>query len=101
MDPVFTSSLIRGIVDGDGSWEFRRTTASIALSISSANITFLQSVQKAINEMCLKSCSEAGLIYHKGANAFQLNYLKQSECNQIGEWMYNTNKIDVDNGLVM
>eukprot|EP01084_Bolivina_argentea_P195192 334916_1 len=100
MDPIFTSSLIRGIVDGDGCWGFMRRkqqrNPTIYLSFSSASITFLQSIQKVINQECLKSSSDPGKIY--GVKTyFQLNYHCQSELNEIGEWMYNTNKIDVDN----
>eukprot|EP01084_Bolivina_argentea_P064150 117036_1 len=104
MDPVFTSSLIRGIVDGDGSWILTRRkhqrNPAIRLSFSSASITFLQSIQKAINRECLKSSSDRGKIYSDKLY-FQLQYHCQSELNEIGEWMYNANKIDVDNGLVM
>eukprot|EP01084_Bolivina_argentea_P195193 334919_1 len=100
IDPAFTSSLIRGIVDGDGCWGFMRRkqqrNPTIYLSFSSASITFLQSIQKVINQECLKSSSDPGKIY--GVKTyFQLNYHCQSELNEIGEWMYNTNKIDVDN----
>eukprot|EP01084_Bolivina_argentea_P195191 334915_1 len=104
MNPVFTPSLIRGIIDGDGSWVMQRRTKTnypmIYLTLSSANITFLQSVRNAINLMCLESRSDLGKIY-SNKTYFELKYHCQSECNQIGEWMYNNNKMDVNNGLVL
>eukprot|EP01084_Bolivina_argentea_P042155 77763_1 len=104
IDPAYASSLIRGIVDGDGCWvlDFKRTQNNprIYFSLCSASITFLQSVRKVINGICLESSSDLGRIYPTGSN-FRLNYHCKSELNQIGEWMYNTNKTDIDNGLVL
>eukprot|EP01084_Bolivina_argentea_P195194 334922_1 len=104
IDPAFTSSLIRGIVDGDGCWGFdfqrKHNNPQIILAFSSASVTFLQSVRKAINSICLESEADLGGIY-SDKSCFRLRYHRKSELNQIGEWMYNTNTTDIDNGLVL
>eukprot|EP01083_Nonionella_stella_P211111 763670_1 len=100
IDAEYLSSIVRGIVDGDGCWHIRSTSAAeMWLSITSANYSFLFSIKTIINKYCLNTNQDRGTICpdpdaKKSQNCYQLFYYDTAECIQIGEWMYQTEHIN-------
>eukprot|EP01084_Bolivina_argentea_P267571 454221_1 len=85
-------ALIRGIVDGDGSWTFALQAARVDFKICAANPSLLASIKSVINRECLRSSKDPGFIYKADniSRAWHLRYSKQLECKHIGEWLYET-----------
>ena len=81
-------SLIRGIADGDGSWAFDTTNAAMSFELSSANESFLLNIRDIINEQCSLSSLAGNLIPSHMGSHYYLRYRKISDCNQIGQWLY-------------
>eukprot|EP01084_Bolivina_argentea_P152643 266240_1 len=52
IDEVFLPTLIRSIIDGDGSWLFAIRDQNMRLQITSSNKEFLEKIQYAINNHC-------------------------------------------------
>eukprot|EP01083_Nonionella_stella_P104208 298355_1 len=63
--------------------------------IVSANIEFLQSIQKVISTHCLNSNSKShGTIRRTSTNCYDLRYCSQSVCSDIGTWIYGSSDSD-------
>ena len=88
VDPLFLPALLRGIVDGDGCWAL--VDGRFHFHISSSSIIFLQQVQNAVNEHCLKTTQPAGTISKPlgGHLCRCLLYSKTDHLNAIGSWLY-------------
>eukprot|EP01084_Bolivina_argentea_P267572 454223_1 len=90
--PEMLPTLIRGIVDGDGSWSFNLRHGRIDFRIIAANLSLLVSIKSVIKRECLRSSKDPGTIYknNNAGTVWELRYCKQSECKHIGEWLYET-----------
>ena len=90
VDPLLLPALLRGIVDGDGCWGLSSANGRFRFQISSSNIVFLQQVQNAINEHCLKTTQPAGRISKTNVVGLcrNLSYSKIDHLEAIGSWLY-------------
>eukprot|EP01083_Nonionella_stella_P043707 117949_1 len=95
IDPKYLSSLVRGIVDGDGCWAVHSASRpSIWFMIASANYSFLYRIKITINKYCLNTNQDRGTIRQIAKNCHQLSYYHMEECHKIGEWMYQPEHIN-------
>eukprot|EP01083_Nonionella_stella_P296214 1006383_1 len=96
IEPEYLSSIIRGIVDGDGCWSIFSSTSSprVTLSIASANQSFLDTIKSVINKFCLNTTEDRGTISQCAPHCYTLIYCDVVECRTIGEWMYQSQHID-------
>lgn len=85
IDSQFAPGLVRGIIDGDGCWNFSRGV--IRLIITSANLTFLKELRAAINSNCIKEES-SGRISSQSSRLHYLKYYRQDHCLMIADWIY-------------
>eukprot|EP01084_Bolivina_argentea_P152642 266239_1 len=90
IDAIYVPTLIRSIIDGDGSWLFDTHSQSMRLKIASANLQFLEEIQHAINNNCFNTNKMHGGIHaeNKTNRAFSLQYSRKDELQAIGEWIY-------------
>eukprot|EP01084_Bolivina_argentea_P152644 266241_1 len=90
IDEVFLPTLIRSIIDGDGSWLFAIQHQTMRLQITSANKQFLEDVKCAINKYCFNTNKIHGIIdpANKSQNAYRLVYNRKDQLQTIGEWLY-------------
>lgn len=84
----FVSSLILGIIDGDGSWNYSIKDGSIRFYVSSASREFLKWIQHVINKSVIGIKSE-GCIHQKSQSpSVLLQYTVKSDVYLISKWMY-------------
>ena len=98
----FYSSLIRGIVEGDGCWTIEKTRGDMNVRIASSNLPLLESIRNIINKFCLNNSdhSTSGRIYRTGsrnANCYELKYMQRSMIRDIGQWLYDEDSINCGN----
>eukprot|EP01084_Bolivina_argentea_P042785 78867_1 len=90
IDAIYMPSLIRAIVDGDGSWAFHYGQGKINAQITSANKQFLEDIRYVINSNCLNTSTIYGQIYalNPCKKAYDLRFYRPQTCNEIGKWIY-------------
>ena len=98
IDDEYLPSLIRGIYEGDGCWQFgvqkqkNNDSFRVSLVLVSASSMLLDQVRVVIDNHCLNTSKRIGRIYKcsGGGNSHRLIYGAQEYCQVIGNCMYPT-----------